>query len=73
MRERLGNAMGTLATTKPELEDWFERQIQEFSLKENRSERMSTKDWKNEYIFTEVHEIFFVSSAHELQEWLARL
>ena len=58
---------------KLELEDWFEKQIQEFALKENWSKKLTAKEWKNKYIFTEVHEILFVTFAHELQEWLARL
>ena len=58
---------------KLELEDWFKKQIQEFSIKENRNAKLTAKKWKNKYIFTEVYEIFFVTFAHELQEWLARL
>ena len=34
---------------------------------------MTTEEWKNKYIFTEIYEIFFVTIAIELQEWLARL
>ena len=34
---------------------------------------LKTKKWKNKYIFTEVYEIFFVTFAYKLQEWLARL
>ena len=56
-----------------EIEDWFERQIQEFVVKENRSTKLKAKKWKNKYIFTEFYEIFFVTFAHELQEWLERL
>ena len=58
---------------KLELEEWFEKQIQEFSIKENRSTKLIAEKWKNKYIFTEVQEIFFVTFMHELQEWLARL
>ena len=29
--------------------------------------------WKNKYIFIEIYEIFFVTFAIELQEWLVRL
>ena len=58
---------------KLELEDWFERRIQEFSVKENHSMKLTVEKWKNKYIFTEVYEIFFVNFANELQEWLARL
>ena len=47
--------------SKPELEDWFEKKIQEFSIKENISKNFSTEDWKHKYIFIEVHEIFLVT------------
>ena len=56
-----------------ELEDWFEKQIQEFYVKENLSTKLTTEKWKNKYIFTKVYEIFFVTFVHELEEWLARL
>ena len=58
---------------RKEIEDWFKRQIQEFTVKENRSEKLTAKRWKNRYILTESYEIFFVNFAIELQEWLARL
>ena len=58
---------------KPEIEDWFEIQIQEFFVKENRSTKLRTEKWKNKYIFIEVYEIFFVTFVQELQEWLSRL
>ena len=56
-----------------EIKDWFERQIQKFVVKENRSEKLMEERWKNRYILTESYEIFFVTFAIELQEWLARL
>ena len=52
--------------SNPKLEDWFEKKIQEFSLKENISKKMFVEDGKHKYIFTEVHEIFFVTFTHEL-------
>ena len=58
---------------RKEMEDWFERQIQEFAIKENQSEKLMAERWKNRYILTESYEIFFVTFAIELQEWLARL
>ena len=58
---------------RKEIEDWFERQIQEFAVKENCSEKLMAKRWKNRYILTESYEILFVTFAIELQEWLARL
>ena len=35
--------------------------------------RLTTKNWKDRYILTESYEIFFVTFAIELQEWLVRL
>ena len=58
---------------RKEIKDWFERQIQEFAVTENRSEKLIAERWKNRYILTESYEIFFVTSAIELQEWLAGL
>ena len=58
---------------KLELEDWFERQIHEFFVKENHNMKLTIEEWKKKYIFTEVYEIFFVTFVHELQEWLERL
>ena len=58
---------------KPEIEDWFENKIQEFSLKEKQNKKLTAEEWKNKYIFTEVWKIFFVTFAHELEEWLERL
>ena len=49
------------------------KKIQEFAVKENRSTNLTTEKWKNNYIFTEVYEIFSVTFANKLQEWLARL
>ena len=58
---------------RKEIEDWFERHIQEFVVRENQSEKSTAERWKNRYVLTESHEIFFVTFAIELQEWLARL
>ena len=58
---------------RKEIDEWFEHQVQESAVKENRSERLTTEEWKYKYIFTEIYEIFFVMIAIKLQEWLARL
>ena len=58
---------------RKEIDEWFEQQVQEFAVKENCSKRLTTEEWKNKYIFTEIYEIFFVTIAIKLQEWLARL
>ena len=56
-----------------EIDEGFEQQVEEFAVKENRSESLTTKELKNKYIFIEIYEIFFVTIVIELQEWLARL
>ena len=56
-----------------EIEEWFERKIQEFAVKENRSEKLMAERWKNRYILIESYEIFFVTFFIELQECLVRL
>ena len=58
---------------RKEIEDWFERQIQEFAVKENRSEKLTAERWKNRYILTESYEILVVTFVIELQEWIAKL
>ena len=58
---------------KKEINEWFEKQVQEFVIKENRNVNLTVKEWKNKYIFLEIYKIFFVTYAIELQEWLARL
>ena len=45
----------------------------EFIEKENKSPRLSTEDYLQKHIFTELHEIFFVTYANELYEWLSKL
>ena len=42
-------------------------------MKKSSSKRLTNEEWKNRYIFTEIYEIFFVTIAIELQEWLAIL
>ena len=34
---------------------------------------MSTDDWLQRYLFTDLHEIFFATFAYELHAWLSRL
>ena len=53
---------------RKEIEEWFERQIQEFAVKENHNEKLTAERWKNRYILTKSCEIFFVTFAIELQE-----
>ena len=40
--------------------------VTEFSIKENRSTRLTAEKWKNKYIFTEIYEIFFIKFVTKL-------
>ena len=59
--------------TKEELNQWVESKEREFATKENKSPRLSTEDWLQKHIFTDLHEIFFVTYANELYDWLSKL
>ena len=59
--------------TKEELNQWVESKEREFAVKENKNPRLSIEAWLQEHIFTDLHEIFFVTYAIELFDWLSRL
>ena len=44
--------------TKEELKQLVESKEREFAAKENKSPRLSTEDWLQKHIFTDLHEIF---------------
>jgi hypothetical protein len=39
------------------IENWVEAKEKEFVVKENKNPRLSTEDWLQRYIFTNLHEI----------------
>ena len=59
--------------SKEEIEKWVEVKEKEFTEKENINPRLSTEDWLQRYIFTDLHEIFFATFPSELHAWLSRL
>jgi len=40
---------------------------------ENKSPRLSTEDWLQKHIFTDLHTIFFATYTNELYDWLSKL
>jgi hypothetical protein len=40
---------------------------------QKKNPNLSTEDWLERFIFTDIHEIFFGGIHQELYEWLARL
>jgi hypothetical protein len=59
--------------SKTEIQTWIEDQERDFVEAQNKNPKLSTKDWLQIYIFTDIHEIFFGGIHQELFEWLARL
>jgi hypothetical protein len=45
----------------------------DFIKSHNKNPNLSTEDWLEKYIFTDIHKIFFGGIHKKLYEWLARL
>ena len=56
-----------------ETEAWFETKTKEFAETKNRNPNHDSEAWLQEYIYTNVHEVFFATFPSELHSWLARL
>jgi hypothetical protein len=59
--------------SKIEIQKWIKYQEKDFTKSQNKNPNLSTEDWLERYIFTDIHEIFFRGIHRELYEWLARL
>jgi hypothetical protein len=59
--------------TKEEIEQWLEKKDHEFSRDQNKNPQISSEKWLQRYVFTDLHEIFFVDFSNVLAEWLQRL
>ena len=47
--------------SKEEIESWVKAKEKEFAEKENINPRLSTEDWLQRYLFTNLHENFFAT------------
>ena len=74
-----GSVVGTLLfksremlwhPTKKEIEDWLDSKTLAFTQEEIVGIRLSTKEWIDEYIYSDIHEIFFAEFPILLHEWL---
>jgi hypothetical protein len=59
--------------SKTETQKWIEDQEKDFAEAQNKNPNLSSEDWLEKHIFTDIHEIFFGGIHQELYEWLARL
>jgi hypothetical protein len=59
--------------SKTFIQKWIEDQEKEFPEALNKNPNLSTEDWLESHIFTDIHKIFFGGIHQELYEWLAKL
>ena len=59
--------------TKDELNQWVGSKEKEFSEQENKNLRLSTEDWLQKHIYTDLHTIFFVTYGNKIYDWLSKL
>jgi hypothetical protein len=59
--------------SKKKIQNWIEDQEKDFVEAQNKNPNISTEDWLERYIFTDIHEIFFGGIHQEIYEWLAML
>lgn len=59
--------------TQKQIEEWLEKNELKFVAKENINPNCHAKRWLQNYIHSDLHEIFFVEFPIILTEWLIRL
>ena len=59
--------------TRDEFNEWVVSNEKEFAERENKSPRLSTKDWLQKHIVIDLHVIFFATFGNELYDWLSEL
>ena len=59
--------------TRDKLNKWVGSKEKEFVEQENKSPRVSTEDWLQKHIFTDLHKIFFATYGNDIYNWLSKL
>ena len=59
--------------TRDKINEWVWSKEKEFSEHENKSPRLSTEDWLQKHIVTDLHAIFFATFGNKLYDWLSKL
>ena len=59
--------------TREEFHQWLDSNLREFAKKENRSPTLSTENWLQKHISSDIHAIFFATYGDELYDWLSKL
>jgi hypothetical protein len=58
--------------TKEEIQYWVEEKEHDFSLRETQGLRVNAKQWKDMYLYSDMHDIFFTEFPSLLHEWIKR-
>jgi hypothetical protein len=58
--------------SQEEIQNWLTTKEDEFAYWETQGLNTNVEKWKNRYIYTDLHEIFFVKFPCLLYEWLKR-
>ncbi len=59
--------------TVKKINQWVESKDKEFAECENINPKLDVMAWLQKYIYTELHEIFFITFSNELHEWFSKL
>ena len=57
--------------SKDEINAWVEQKERTFAAEENKNSNISTKEWLQRYLFTDLHEFFFTKFPIIFYEWIA--
>jgi hypothetical protein len=63
---------GMWRPTKEEIREWWNTKEIEFAVDQNHNPRINAEEWLQRYVFTDLHEIFFVDFSNVLVEWIQR-
>jgi len=59
--------------SKEEINTWVEQKERDFAKEQNQNSQISTEEWLQRYLFTDLHEIFFAEFPIIFYEWISRI
>ena len=59
--------------SKEEINAWVEQKELNFATEENKDSKITTEEWLQRYLFTDLHEIFFCEFPIIFYEWLSKI
>jgi hypothetical protein len=61
---------GMWRPTKEDIKEWWNTKEIKFVLYQNKNPKISAEEWLQRYVFTYLHEFFFVDFLNVLAEWI---